>query len=288
MSPALLYGFAAGCLALLGLHALLAGAPSALGARVPVAARALGALSETLVRAGREGRDPGAAERRRLLGAGAALALVAGTLALGPLAGLALAAGAPWLVARALAARRERYRRAIGRGASAIAGGMADALSGGHSLRGALAQAAIGLAGPPGRELARVSRELALGARTEDALEALRARAGSGAIDTIVAAALIQRRAGGDLANLLRECARAFEDQERLAAEARTATAQARFTGLVVVLLPLGGAVLAELAHPGYALSLARSPLTMWLAGVAIALQLAAAVSIRQLARVRA
>ena len=288
MTPSLMYAFAAGCLGLLGLHGLLAASASTLAARLPAAAHTIGALADTIVRAGREGRDPGTTEQRRLLIVGAALALALGTLVIGPAGGLALAAGAPWALARSLAARRERYRRAVGAGASAIAGAMADALSGGHSLRGALSQAATGLTGAPGRELGRVARELALGARTDDALEALRARARSQAIDTIVAASLIQRRAGGDLAHLLRACARSFEDQQRLAAEARAATAQARFTGLVVVLLPLGGALLAELANPGYAASLARSPLTSWLAGAAIVLQVLAAVSIRRLARVRA
>ena len=287
MTPSLMYAFAAGCLGLLGLHGVLAASASTLAARLPAAAHTIGALADAVVRAGREGRDPGT-ERRRLLIVGAALALALGTLVVGPAGGLALAAGAPWAIARLLAARRERYRRAVGAGAPAIASAMADALSGGHSLRGALSQAATGLTGPPGRELGRVARELALGARTDDALEALRARARSQAIDTIVAASLIQRRAGGDLAHLLRECARSFAEGQRLAADARAATAQARFTGLVVVLLPLGGALLAELAHPGYATSLARSPLTSWLAGVAIVLQVLAAVSIRRLARVRA
>ena len=287
MSPALVYAFAAGCLGLLGLQGLLAGGVGPLAGRLPAAGRTLGALVDAVVRAGREGRDPGALERRRLLMAGAALALVLGTLAIEPVGALALAAGVPWALARLLAARRERYRRAIDAGAAAIAGAMADALSGGHSLRGALSQAAAGLTGAPARELGRVARELALGARTDDALEALRAHARSEAIDAIVAAALIQRRAGGDLAHLLRECTRSFDDQQRLAAEARAATAQARFTGIVVVALPLGGALLAELAHPGYAASLARSPLTGWLAGVAIVLQVVAAVSIQRLARVR-
>ena len=85
----------------------------------------------------------------------------------------------------------------------------------------------------------------------------MRARIRGHAIDTIVAAALLQRDAGGDLARLLRDCARAAEDAARLAREARAATAQARFTGLIVVLLPLGGALLAELASPGYLRGLA-------------------------------
>jgi hypothetical protein len=55
-----------------------------------------------------------------------------------------------------------------------------------------------------------------------------------------------------------------------------------------VVLLPLGGALLAELASPGFLQGLASSFLTAWLAGIAIVLQIVAAVLIRRLSRVRA
>jgi tight adherence protein B len=246
------------------------------------------ALAETVARVGREGRDPGAPERRRLLGVAAVAAFAVGAVLIGPLAGLGLAAGAPYAAARVLRARRERHRQAVDAGAAAIAVALADALGGGHSLRGAVAEAARGgVPGAAGRELRRLAGELALGSRTDDALEALRARVGSERIDTLVAACLLQRRAGGDLARLLRECARAFEDQTRLLDEARAATAQARFTGVVVVLLPLGGALLAELASPGYLRALAGSFLTLWLGGLALVLQGVAAVAIRRLARVR-
>src|SRR5204863_6002386 len=153
--------------------------------------------------------------------------------------------------------------------------------------RGAIAQAAGNLHGPAGRELRRVAAELELGVRTDDALEAMRIRVRSPAIETIVAAALLQRRAGGDLARLLRESALALEDQARLQQEVRAATAQARFTGMLVVLLPLGGALLAELASPGYLRDLAGSFLTLWLGGLALALQVLAGVLIRRLARVK-
>jgi tight adherence protein B len=168
-----------------------------------------------------------------------------------------------------------------------VATALADALGGGHSLRGAIAEAAAGVGGPAGAELRRTADELALGARTEDALAAMRARVRSHGIDTIVSAALIQRGAGGDLARLLRDCARALEDQARLEHDARAATAQARFTGVVVVLMPVGGALLAELASPGYLTRLAGSFLTAWLGGLALAMQAVAAVLIRRLGRVR-
>jgi tight adherence protein B len=244
-------------------------------------------LVEAPLRLGREGRSPGTRERRRLLVLGAAFAFVVGTVVAGVWAGLALACLGPWVVARVLAAARERYRGAVGAGAAGVALALADALGGGHSIRGAVGAAAAGLGGPPGQELRRVARELALGARTETALEAMRERARSHGIDAIVAACLLQRRSGGDLARLLRDSARALEDQERLERDARAATAQARFTGLIVVMLPLGGGLLAELASPGYLRSLAGSFLTAWLAGLAVAMQVVAAVLIRRLGRVR-
>jgi tight adherence protein B len=205
----------------------------------------------------------------------------------GPLAGAALGAGGPWMVARVLRARREHYRRAVEHGAAALALSLADALGAGHSLRGALGEAAHGLGGAVGHELRRVEAELAAGARTAVALEAMRARARSAQLDTIVAACLVQSRAGGDLARLLRETAEAFADQARLEDEVRSATAQARFTGLIVILLPLGGALLAELASPGFIGGLWSSFLTAWLVGLALIMQVVAAVLIRRLGRVR-
>jgi tight adherence protein B len=275
--------FVAAAAAALAALDLLAG----VAPRAPRAARGVTRLADAVVRVGREGRAPGAAERRRLLAAGGVAALAVGALAAGPLAGAALGAAGPLLAARVLRARRERYRAAVDAGVAAMAIAVADAIGGGHSLRGALTEAAVSLEGAAGHELRRVAAELAAGARTDDALAAMRERARSARLDTFVAACLLQRRAGGDLAGLLRQCARAFEDEARLRDEIRAATAQARFTGLLVVLLPLGGALLAELASPGWFAGLWRSFLTAWLVGIALALQLGAALLIRRIGRVR-
>jgi Flp pilus assembly protein TadB len=56
---------------------------------------------------------------------------------------------------------------------------------------------------------------------------------------------------------------------------------------VLVVLLPLGGALLAELASPGWFAGLWSSFLTAWLVGIALFLQGLAAVLIRRLGNVR-
>jgi tight adherence protein B len=279
--------FAAGGCAATALADLAAGVLATLSGRAPRWMRFVRALVDVVVRAGREGRDPGSLDRRRLLTGGSIVAFSAGFVAFGPLAGAALAGLGPLGVSRLLAARRKRYRAAVDTGLAETAVAIADALAGGRSLRSAIEEAARGAAGAAGHELRRTAAELAAGAPTDGALEAMRRRARSPNMDTLVAACLLQRRAGGDLARLLRDSARALDDQARLGDEVRSATAQARFTALIVVMLPLGGALLAELASPGWFAGLWRSFLTAWLVGIALVLQVAAAVLMSRLSRVR-
>ncbi len=189
---------------------------------------------------------------------------------------------------RALLERRRSRRRAeIAAGAPVAARALADALSGGHSVRGAIvvAGAADRVPGAAGEELAATSAGLALGDATDTALMRLRDRAGDPAWNTIVAAILLQRDAGGDLATLLRGIATGLDDARRVAADARTQTAQARFTARIVVLLPLAGAGLGELAAPGSLARIAAEPLSLMLAACALCLGTGASIAIARIAR---
>jgi tight adherence protein B len=275
-AAALLAGLS-GALAVVGAWDALAAVEQA------AVARALGRWAAPLRAARWEGRSPTVVERRRLGLVGAGALLASGWMVTGPLAGIVCAAAGPLAVGRVVRARRERWRADLGRGAPAAARALADALAGGHAVRGALGVAAEGgVPGAAGRELSSAARALALGARTEEVLERLRARARDPAWDTIVAAILLQRDAGGDLAGLLRSIAERLEDAARVEAEARSATAQARFTAW---LLPMGAAVLAELAHPGYVGAMLRAPLAPFMLGAAATFELVACLAIRRIAR---
>jgi tight adherence protein B len=275
-----LAGLAGGCAVLAAWEALVA-------VERADAARTTARWLEPALTALRRGREPSSADRRRLAIVGGLSLLAAGWLLAGPLAGVALAAGGPALVTALLRARRGRRERALARAAPAVARVLGDALAGGHSIRGAVAEAAAGggLTEPGGDELRIAAEELALGERTDAALSALARRCGGGAYDTIVAAVLLQRDAGGDLAGLLRSLAAALEERVRVEADARSLTAQARFTATVVTALPLAGVALGELAQPGFVLALAASPLTALLAGAALVLQVVALLAVRRIAR---
>jgi len=252
----------------------------------PAAGRWLAAAVEPLRRAGREGYSPTEAERRRLAIVGTATLLLSGVVLLGPGPAPLLAAAGPAAAASALARRRAGYRRAVERGLPAVAAAIADALAAGRSARAAIGAAAASLEGPPGAEMARVRAELAVGAPTREALETLRARLRSPRVDSFVAALLSQQLAGGDLAVLLRRFAAAASDRDRAEADARSATAQARFTGLLVVAMPVGAALLAELLAPGFVAGLLSNPASATLLAIAAGFQLAGFAAIQRLSRV--
>ena len=228
-------------------------------------------------------------ERRRLVVVLAATMLVGGALLVGPLLGAVLAVLAPALVGGLLRARRERWRDALAGGAPLVARSLADALAGGHSTRGAIAEAAR--AGGTGRasdaELRAAARALALGAPNEDVLVELRRRAGSPSWEVLVAAVLLQREAGGDLARLLRTIAADLEEARRVQAEARAASAQARFTAWLVAGLPLGAGVLAELGRPGTLAEVLGKPVPATMLVVAVVLEATAALLVRRLGQPR-
>jgi tight adherence protein B len=76
-----------------------------------------------------------------------------------------------------------------------------------------------------------------------------------------------------------------LEEHDRLDAEARAATAQARFTAVVVLMLPLAGVLLAELSAPGMIGRMIGSPVAAWLLAAAAVFQFSGIVLIRRLTR---
>jgi tight adherence protein B len=276
---------------LLALLGAAAGGLAALAAReallaTPAAGRWLQLALEPLRRAGAEGYAPSTLERRRLAAVGAGAALLAGWLLGGTSVALPLAVAGPALAASAVSRRRRRYRSAVERALPEVAAAIADSLGAGRSLRASLPAASSSLDGPAAVELARLGAELDLGAPTADAVEGWRRRMRSPRVDAFAAALLSQRLAGGDLAGLLRRFATGAAERDRAAEDARSATAQARFTGLLVVAMPSGGALFAELLQPGFVGRLLAAPPAAALLVLAAALQLVGFVAIRRLSQV--
>ena len=269
---------------------MIGGAPIASLRAPPVGRRALAWLDTALAplrRAATAGVLATSSERRRLsllLGAGA---LLLGFALVGPAIGAALGLTAAASTSRLLAVQRRTYERRIEAGAARAAVVLADGLAGGRSIRGALDSAAARLQGAVGVEFGRVASDIALGLTTDEALERLRHRSRSRRIDMIVAAIRLQRRAGGDLAKLLRDIAATADQASRLAEDARAATAQARFTGLLVSGFGPLTVLLAELAAPGTTGRVLAGSAGVALVALALVMQLIGGVAIHRISRVR-
>jgi tight adherence protein B len=273
----LLGALAGGLVALAAREAILAS---------PAAAAWIRLALEPLRRAGREGYAPSTRERRRLAALGAAAAIATGWLVGGIEVALPLSVAGPGIAAWAISSRRRRYRLAVERSLPEVATAVADSLAAGRSLRASLPAAASYMDGPPAAELTRLGAELDLGAATAEAVAAWRARMRSERVDAFAAALLSQRLAGGDLAGLLRRFAAGAAERDRVAEDAKSATAQARFTGLLVVAMPTGGALFAELVQPGFLGKLLASPASAILLALAAGLQAIGFVAIRRISRV--
>jgi tight adherence protein B len=260
-----LFGASAGLLALLAAREV-AGSGAALSAWVRLAI-------EPLRLARREGYEPTSRERRRIAALAGGAAIVGGWVFAGAGVALLLSALAPAAAGLLLSREHRRHRRAFERGVPGTALAIADSLSAGHSPAGALSAVAGSLEEPARSEFVRLRRALELGVPSTEALRSLARRHGSERVDAFVAALVSQRTAGGDLAGLLRRFAEGAAERDRVADDARSATAQARFTGYLVAAMPAGAALFAELLMPGFAGTIFRSPPALAIVGFSMAMQ---------------
>lgn len=273
-----LLGALAGAFALFALREFLGGS-AALGGWVRI-------TLEPLRRARLEGYLPSTSERRNISLLAGLAAVVGGYLMGGPVVALVLACAAPVAAGAMVRRSRGRYRLAVERAVPDTARAIADSLTAGHSPRGALTATTAALDGPAGEEFNRLRHELDLGRPTDEAVAALASRFHSERIDAFATALVSQRLAGGDLAGLLRRFAEGAAERDRVAEDARSATAQARFTGYLVVAMPGGAALFAEMLKPGLFVSILGSPAAMVVVGVSALLQVGGFIAISKLARI--
>jgi tight adherence protein B len=129
---------------------------------------------------------------------------------------------------------------------------VSNSLKAGFGLLQSLDQSAQQLSPPLSSELLRVIHETNVGATIEDALTALGERVESYDLDMIVTAILIQRTAGGNLAEILDNVGYTIRERVRIQGEVNTLTAQKKLSGVIIGLLPVALALLFFAASPDY------------------------------------
>jgi len=276
--------------ALAAAAALMLGQAAAVSERRSVMARAAarsdrgtGVARRSLVRSWR---TAGLAGPGRTRVAQAALAAAGGGLGLaiaGPAGALAGAVTGAW-VPRWQVRRRESRRAALIEQQLADAmDGIAAALRAGMSPSQAIGFACEEGAPPLADHLRAVVRRESLGMPLDESLEALAREEGSDDIRLAVSVLQLQHRVGGDAPAVLDDAVRTLRQRVSAAAELRSLTAQARLSGTILGLLPIGFFLFMSVVSRSEVAGALASPIGLAAAVVGLLLDGAAFLWIRHL-----
>ncbi len=189
-----------------------------------------------------------------------------------------------WLGGVGRRRRSVRLASQLADGVRAVAGGLRS----GASLSGSLASAAAESPQPVSGALSRIVARETAGAGLDDGLARWAAEARDDDVGLVVAALRIHRRAGGDLPSVLDRLAGTLDQRTACRREVRSLTAQARLSGLVVGLLPVGFFAFLSLTSPGDMAAAYASPIGAFAIVAGLLLEGGAFLWIRRLLRVDA
>jgi tight adherence protein B len=117
---------------------------------------------------------------------------------------------------------------------------MVNGLRSGYSVMQAMDSVSKEMPAPIATEFARVVQEVQLGLTLEQTLSNMLRRIQSDDLDLMITAVNVQREVGGNLAEILDVISHTIRERVRIKGEIRTLTAQGRYSGYVVSLLPIG------------------------------------------------
>jgi tight adherence protein B len=188
----------------------------------------------------------------------------AATTPIGAAAGFAL----PFLVLRhKRTARLRKFEEQFPEALDLIA----RALKAGHAFASGLKMAADELPDPVGPEFRKTFDEQNFGLPLKDALENLTRRVPLLDVKFFSTAVLIQRDTGGNLAEILENLAHVVRERFKILRQVRVYTAHGRFTGWVLLALPIGLAIALSFINPDHMNLLFRERMgQMMLVGAAV------------------
>jgi tight adherence protein B len=137
---------------------------------------------------------------------------------------------------------------------------LASSLRAGHSFLQALDSVAKEVDEPAATEFARTLAEIQLGRNVDDAMDALAQRVGSQDLEWAVTAINIQRKVGGNLAEVLETVANTIRQREAVRRQVRVLSAEGRFSVYILVALPFFILAYLSLVNPGYLAPLTTTP----------------------------
>jgi len=163
----------------------------------------------------------------------------------------------------------------------------ARSLRAGHSFTGAIQLVAQEMPHPIGPEFSKVFEEQNLGIPLRQALLGMTERIEALDVKFFVTAILIQRETGGNLAEIIDKIGHVIRERFRIQGQLKIFTAQARITGFILSLLPVGVALLIAMLNPEYMKPLWFESTGRFLIALAVTLQILGVLAIRKIIRIK-
>jgi tight adherence protein B len=129
---------------------------------------------------------------------------------------------------------------------------MVNGLRSGYSVLQAMEAVSREMPPPISSEFARVVQEVQIGLPLDQALGNMLRRIKSDDLDLVITAVNVQREVGGNLAEILDVISFTIRERVRIKGEVRTLTAQGRYSGYVISLLPIGLALVLFCVNKPY------------------------------------
>lgn len=220
-----------------------------------------------------------------LMCAGLGVGLGAATLILArfwPIALLAAAAGGflpIWFLKR----RRQRRIDAFEASLPEAIDLLGRAIRAGHPLSAGFRMVAEELKDPIGTEFQRTFEEQRFGLPFDDAIIAMADRVALVDVRILVTAILIQREVGGNLAEVLDNLSTIIRARFTIRRQLRVYTAQGRFSGYTLAVLPIIVGALIYMLNPSYMQLLFTHPIGKMLVFLAVVMQIVGFLWIRKI-----
>ncbi len=182
--------------------------------------------------------------------------------------------------------RRRRLKRFMNHFPEALEM-FARSLRAGHSFTGAIQLVSQEMPDPIGPEFAKVFEEQNLGIPLRQALIGMTDRVDILDVKFFVTAILIQRETGGNLAEIIDKIAYVIRERFRIQGQLKIFTAQARMSGIILSLLPIGVAILIGIINQEYLKPLWFERTGRIMVAVAVTLQIFGMLAIRKIIRIK-
>jgi tight adherence protein B len=163
----------------------------------------------------------------------------------------------------------------------------ARSLRAGHSFTGAIQLVAQEMSDPIGPEFSKVFEEQNLGIPLRQALIGMTDRVESLDVKFFVTAILIQRETGGNLAEIIDKISHVIRERFRIQGQLKIFTAQARISGIILALLPVGMAVAIGILNPEYLKPLWIERTGRFMIAAAVVMQILGWLAIRKIIRIK-